>query len=84
MAQLQQPSYAPLLTWMLIVMSSINVSIDWEAIKSECSMLDRLDDLMQFATDSGREDLADVLHKVYCDLEEHLQIQRRAKLAVVK
>ena len=65
-------------------MSSINVSIDWEAIKSQSSMLDRLDDLMQFATDNGREDLASTLHRIYCELEKTMQIQRRAKLAVIK
>jgi hypothetical protein len=69
---------------MLIAMSSINVSIDWEAIKSQSSMLDRLDDLMQFATDNGREDLAATAHKLYCDLDEHFRAQRVMKLAVVK
>jgi hypothetical protein len=84
MAQSTQPNFVSFLTWMLIAMSSINVSIDWEAIKSQSSMLDRLDDLMQFATDNGREDLAATAHKLYCDLEEHFRSQRATKLAVVK
>ncbi len=84
MAQLLQLNYVSLSIWMLIAMSSINVCIDWEAIKSQSSMLDRLDDLMQFATNNGREDLANTAHKLYLDLEEHFWAQRRAKLAVVK
>ena len=65
-------------------MSNINVSIDWESIKCEASMLDRLDDLMQYSTDNGREDLAATLHRIYCELEKTMQLQRRAKLAVIK
>jgi len=84
MAQSTPQSFARFLIWMLIAMSSINLSIDWEAIKSQSSMLDRLDDLMQFATDNGREDLAATAHKLYCDLEEHFWDKRRAKLAVIK
>jgi len=72
--------FVSFLIWMLTAMSSINVSIDWEAISSQTSMLDRLDDLMQFAVDNGREDLAYTLHNVYCDIEEHFRLQRRHQI----
>lgn len=65
-------------------MSNINVTFDWNSFKSHASMLNRLDDLMQFATDEGRVDLADALHAVYLELEVHLIKANRAKLAVVK
>lgn len=69
---------------MQTAMSSINVSFDWNSFKSHSSMLDRLDDLIQFASDEGRVDLADNLHAVYLELESHLIKSNRAKLAVVK
>ena len=84
MAQLQQLNYVSFLTWMLIAMSSLDITLDWDSFKSQASMLDRLDDLMQYATDAGRIDLADTLHRVYLELESHLRTAHRARLAVVK
>ncbi len=65
-------------------MSSLDITLDWDSFKSQASMLDRLDDLMQYATDAGRIDLADTLHSVYLELESYLRTAHRAKLAVVK
>jgi myo-inositol-1-phosphate synthase len=66
---------------MLIAMSSINLSIDWESFKSHATVLDQIDRLTKWAMQEGHYSLVETLNSYYFKVSED---SRRKHLAVIK